>query len=88
MYEFCEGGKLFSDDDLDLILCNRLSKGRNENKFKYLYESYMRLEGHLVAKMPKCKDKVLDMKRITVRYFVSCLSCPDTFELVNDMTTE
>jgi hypothetical protein len=73
---------------LDLILCNRLGKNRNENKFKYLYESYMRLENHLVAKMPKCKDRVLEMKKITVRYFVSCLSCPDTFELVNDTTTE
>lgn len=27
------------------------------------------------------------MKSITARYFVTCFSCPDTFELNNDIQT-
>jgi hypothetical protein len=27
------------------------------------------------------------MKNITARYFVTCLSCPDTFELIDEVTT-
>ena len=26
LYEFCQDGKMFSIDDLDIILCNRLAK--------------------------------------------------------------
>jgi cobalamin biosynthesis protein CobT len=34
LYEFFESGKLFTFGDLDIILCNRLSKQKDENKFK------------------------------------------------------
>lgn len=44
LYEFCQDGKLFAIDDLDIILCNRLGKQRDENKFDYLFRSYERID--------------------------------------------
>lgn len=86
LYEFCEGGRLFSFDDLDIILCNRLAKQRDENKFDYLFRSYERLESHIVAKRKSMTDKIKEMKDITARYFVTCLIAPDTFDLNNNIT--
>ena len=48
LYEFAD--KLFNMDDLDLIICNRLMKQKDENKFSYLYEAYLRIENHIWAK--------------------------------------
>ena len=50
LYEFCKEGLLFKIDDLDTIICNRLMKQKDENKFVYLYETYGRLVRHLFAK--------------------------------------
>jgi len=76
---------MFTMDDLDIILCNRLMKHRDENKFIYLYEAYERLNTHIWAKRKGNEEKIKEMKSITARYFVTCLSCPDTFDLPNDM---
>lgn len=84
LFEFSEDGKLFKVEDLDLIICNRLMKIKDENKFSYLYEAYTRLENHLWAKRKQNESTVADMKNIIARYFVTCLSCPDAFELPND----
>jgi len=53
LYEFCQDGKMFALDDLDIILCNRLGKQRDENKFDYLFKAYERIDSHIVAKMKK-----------------------------------
>ena len=36
LYEFCKDGKLFNVEDLDVVLYTRLSKQKEENKFKYI----------------------------------------------------
>lgn len=81
LYEFSQGGVLFKMDDLDLILCNRLMKNKDENKFAYLYEAYGKLDNHVWAKKKSNEAQVDEMRSITARYFVTCLSCPDTFEI-------
>jgi len=60
-------------------------KHKDENKFVYIYESYERLENHLWAKRKGNDPKINEMKNITARYFVTCLSCPDTFNLENEI---
>ena len=50
IYEFCEDGKKFTVADLDIILCIRLGKAKDENKFEFLYQSYERLEKNIIAK--------------------------------------
>ena len=85
LYEFCNEGQYFTFDDLDIILCNRLAKSRDENKFEYLYLSYERLEQHIVAKRKNMAEQIKEMKNITARYFVTCLTAPDTFDLYNDI---
>jgi len=50
LYEFAGEGQSFGVDDLDIILCNRLMKNRDENKFVYLYQAFERLENHIWAK--------------------------------------
>lgn len=40
----------FKMDDLDLILCNRLMKHKDENKFAYLFDAYNKLDNHIWAK--------------------------------------
>ena len=50
LYEFSQDGMTFKVDDLDIILCNRLMKNKEENKFIYLFEAYQKLENHLWAK--------------------------------------
>lgn len=87
LYEFSQDNKLFSVDDLDIILCSRLSKQKTENKFTYLFNAFERISSHIVAKRKQSEKIVEEMKSITARYFVTCLSCPDTFELVNEATT-
>jgi hypothetical protein len=77
----------FTFDDLDIIILSRLGKQRDENKFNYLYESYQRIGEHLVARRKNKATEVLEMKTITARYFVTCLTAPDTFELNNDTFT-
>ena len=84
LYEFCKDGNLFKVEDLDIILFTRLSKQAHENKFIYLYEAYLRIESHIIAKKKNFADKIAEMKNITARYFVTCFRCPDTFELPND----
>lgn len=51
LYDFAESGRNFSVEDLDIIICNRLTKQVSENKFTYLYESFERLENHVLAKI-------------------------------------
>lgn len=84
MYEFSQEGQMFGMADLDIILCNRLMKNKDENKFAYLYQAYEKLENHLWAKRKGNEETVKEIKSITARYFVTCLSCPDTFELNNE----
>ena len=85
LYEFCQDGKMFSIDDLDIILCNRLAKQRDENKFDYLFRAYERIECHIVAKRKNSEAKINEMKDITARYFVTCLVAPDTFDINNNL---
>jgi len=33
LYDFCKEGTLFTLEDIDCILCNRLTKHKDENKF-------------------------------------------------------
>jgi hypothetical protein len=87
LYEFSQDGKQLNVDDLDIILCTRLGKQKTENKFTYLYNAFERIDSHIVAKRKQSADLVVEMKSITARYFVTCLSCPDTFDLVNDTIT-
>ena len=61
LYDFCKDSKLFSVDEIDTILMQRLSKdvkidGKPENKFKYLYESYRRMADHLLARHQTTAD--------------------------------
>jgi hypothetical protein len=37
-----------------------------------------------VAKRKQSADTIKEMKNITARYFVTCYSSPDTFDLPND----
>lgn len=48
-------------EDLDIILCNRLGKQRDENKFDYLYRCYERLDQHIVAKRKTMPEKIKEM---------------------------
>ena len=48
--KFKDAGEYFGFDDLDVLLCNRLGKQRNENKFTYLFNSYERISAHIVAR--------------------------------------
>ena len=84
LYDFAESGRNFSVEDLDIIICNRLTKQVSENKFTYLYESFERLENHVFAKIQSGSEKIKEMKSIIARYFVLCLGCPEMFELPND----
>lgn len=74
-----------------MILCTRLAKkqkgpnGKDENKFTYLYTCYTKIADHLVARRKNMEAKVKDLQNITARYFVSCLTAPDTFEIENDI---
>ena len=83
MYEFCKEGRLFTVDDLDVILYTRLSKQKDENKFKYLFTAYEDIDVHIVAKRKNSAEIVKEIKSITARYFVTCFSLPDTFDLNN-----
>lgn len=56
-------------------------KHKDENKFIYLYESYNKIDNHVWAKRKSSEAQVQEMKSITARYFVTCLSCPDTFDI-------
>ena len=91
LYEFASNDQLFKLDDLDLILCTRLAKkvrgsnGKDENKFTYLYSCYVKIADHLVARRKNMTEKVRDLQNITARYFVSCLTAPDTFGVENDI---
>lgn len=76
---------MFKVDDLDLILLNRLMKNKEENKFMYLFDAYTKLENHLWAKRKGNEEVVNELKNITAHYFVSLLSCPDTFEIQNNV---
>lgn len=84
MYEFCEDGKKFTVDDLDIILCIRLAKNRDENKFEFLFNCYERLGKHIIAKRKQSAETIQEMKHITARYFATCFSCPDTFDIQNE----
>jgi len=75
----------FAFSDLDIVLCHRLAKQSNENKFTFLFEAYERIDNHIVAKRKGNEEKVKEMKNITARYFVSCLTCPDMFEIENEI---
>ena len=75
---------------IDLIICTRLakdvkSKGKDENKFNYLYHAYLKIADHLVARRKTMADQIKDLQNITARYFVSCLTSPDTFGIENDI---
>lgn len=59
--------------------------GKDENKFMYLYESYLKISEHLVARRKNMVDRVKELQNITARYFVSCLISPDTFGIENDI---
>lgn len=85
LYEFCQDGKLFAIDDLDIILCNRLGKQRDENKFDYLFRSYERIDQHIVAKRKSAEGQIKEIKDITARFFVTCFIAPDTFDLNNEL---
>lgn len=66
LYEFCNDGAQFSLDQIDLILMQRLAKdvkrdGRDENKFMYLYESYVKIAEHLVARRKSMAEKVKEL---------------------------
>lgn len=58
IYEFCEDGKKFTVADLDIILCIRLAKNRDENKFEFLFDSYERLEKHIIAKRKQSAETI------------------------------
>ena len=79
--------QLFTYDDLDILIVGRLGKQRDENKFSYLYQAYERISSHLGAKRKNKAQQVADMKTITARYFVTCLTSPDTFDLTNEVST-
>ena len=50
-----------------------------------MYECYSRIDNHAVAKQRKqLANKIVEMKNIIARYFVTCFSCPDTFDLDNE----
>jgi len=66
-------------------LCNRLSKLKDENKFGFLYKAFESIDSHLLVKMKIMDDGVKEMKDIIVRYFVTCLTDPDTFDLHNQI---
>ena len=66
-------------------MCNRLSKIKDENKFVFLYKAYESIDSHLLVKMKIMDDQVKEMKNIIARYFVTCLTSPDTFDLINDI---
>jgi hypothetical protein len=83
LYEFCKDGKLFNVEDLDVVLYTRLSKQKEENKFKYLFGAYEEMERNIVAKRKNSVEQVKEIKNIICRYFVTCFSVPDTFELHN-----
>ena len=56
LYEYYESGKLFIFDDLDIILCNRLAKQKDENKFVYLFKCFESIDSNLLVKMKNFED--------------------------------
>ena len=84
MYEFSDEGQSFKVDDLDLIMCTRLSKNKDENKFIYLYNAFCSIDNHLWAKRKENHGKIQEIKNYTTRFFVMCLQSPDIFELPNE----
>ena len=66
-------------DDIDDIVCKRLNKAKDENKFEYLFESYERLERHLFAKRKDLTDSVEEIKANIGKYFVSVLAYPSVY---------
>jgi len=89
LYEFSaqnnDGNEVsWNAEDMDILLCTRLSKMRQDNKFFYLYQSYERIGAHLLCKTKGFEDVVKELKSITCRYFVTLFSFPETFDLSND----
>ena len=62
MYEFSDEGQSFKVDDLDLIMCTRLSKNKDENKFIYLYNAFCSIDNHLWAKRKENHGKIQEIK--------------------------
>ena len=81
LYEYC--GRMFRVEDLDDILISRLGKNQHENKFTYLYQSYKRGDTHIYNKDKNFIDSLKDMKEQIGSYFMTCLQCPETFNLPN-----
>ena len=48
-----------------------------------MFGAYEELERNIVAKRKNSVEMVQEIKNIVCRYFVSCFSAPDTFELHN-----
>ena len=49
-------------EDLDVILYQRLSKQKDENKFKYLFSAYQDIDTHIVAKRKNSVEMVKEIK--------------------------
>ena len=82
LYEYCGEGKMFTLEDLDDVLMSRLSKNIDENKFLFLFQSFNRVQKHLYVK-GKIIEKPQDILETITSYFMTCLQCPETFNLPN-----
>jgi hypothetical protein len=69
-------------EDIDEIIMSRLQKNKDENKFLYLFQSFKRIESHLYVK-EKIIENALDLKETVSSYFLTCLQCPESFNLPN-----
>lgn len=87
LYEYAGSDKLFRMEDIDDILESRLQKGKDENKFIYLIQSFKRVESHLYVK-EKIIENADELKEKIVTYFNTCLNVPETFNLPNDVTLQ
>ena len=79
LYDFCKDGYLFKMEEIDDILCKRLNKAKDENKFEYLFETYERVDKHLFAKRKDFAESIKVIKENIGKYFVSVLTYPSVY---------
>lgn len=88
LYEYMSDGRLFKIDEVDMIIIDRLSKNKDENKLIYLFQSFKRVEQHLYSKSATAgvvdQKQIAEIKEQIVNFFCSCFLSPESFEISND----
>lgn len=70
-------------EEIEDIIISRLQKNKDENKFVYIIQTFRRIDSHIYVK-EKIIENVSEIKVNLCNYFITCLLCPETFNLSNN----